>query len=146
MKTPQETIGAVNPRGFTMIEIMVVVAIMGILAALIIPNVVGQDDKARVTAVKSDMRALASSLDLYKLDNFSYPTTEQGLEALVNKPEGARNWPPGGYLKSIPKDPWHRDYIYVSPGNSGPYDLISLGADGVEGGEGYAADMNVNDL
>jgi len=145
MKKYQETIVSFNPRGFTMIEIMVVVAIMGILAALIIPNVVGQDDKARVTAVKSDMSSISSALDLYKLDNFSYPTTEQGLEALAVKPEGARNWPPGGYLKKIPEDPWHRPYIYVSPGNTGPYDLISLGSDGAEGGEGYGADININD-
>jgi general secretion pathway protein G len=128
--------------GFTLIEVMVVVVILGILATLVVVNVVGSDDKARVTAAKSDLSAISQALDLFKLDNFTYPTTDMGLQALVIAPENARNFPAGGYLKKMPVDPWGNPYQYFAPGSGGaPYDLMSYGADGVEGGEGNAADI-----
>ena len=133
--------------GFTLIEIMVVVVIIGILGALIIPNVIGRDDQARVTAAENDLRAIANALDIYKLDNFHYPSTDQGLEALVRPPSGfpeAKNWNPNGYLKKPPEDPWGTPYIYVASGRS--FELYSLGADGAEGGEGYAGDLRYEDL
>lgn len=133
-------------QGFTMIEIMVVIAILGILAAMIVPNVAGRDDKARVQVARSDIKSIASALELYKMDNFAYPSTDQGLEALVNQPSGADNWAEGGYLQKLPKDPWQREYQYISPGASGPFDLISLGADGQEGGESYSADITLSDI
>jgi type II secretion system protein G len=131
-------------QGFTLIEIMVVVVIIGILAALIGPNMFGKTDQARVTAAKSNLQGIRNALDLYKLDNFRYPTTDQGLEALVKESPEAKNWPQGGYLRSteVPKDPWDNPYIYIAPGTDMPYDLISLGADGKEGGEGNDADIN----
>ena len=132
-------------RGFTLIEIMVVVVIIGILAALIAPNIIGRDDQARVTAAKSDLNAIAQALELYKMDNFRYPGTDAGLEALVKQPPDAKHWPQGGYLAAIPQDPWGNPYVYIQPGVNGPYDLISLGADGKEGGEGYDADINLRD-
>ena len=134
--------------GFTLIEVLVVVVIMGLLIGLIGPNVLGQVDKAKVTTAKADMSTLSSALDMYKLDNHFYPTTDQGLEALVNKPSGSpapKNWNSQGYLKGteIPSDPWDGEYLYFSPGDDGrPYELISLGADGREGGEGYGADLS----
>lgn len=134
-----------SQRGFTLIEIMVVVVIIGILAALIAPNIIGRDDQARVTAAKSDINAVAQALDMYKMDNFRYPTTDMGLEALVKQPPEAKNWPQGGYLPTVPKDPWGNPYVYLSPGVGGPYDLTSLGADGREGGEGYDADISLRD-
>lgn len=135
---------ASRQQGFTLIEIMVVVVIIGILAALIAPNIIGRDDQARVAAARSDLQAISQALDMYKMDNFRYPTTELGLDALVNQPAEARNWPQGGYLKSKPVDPWGTDYLYVSPGATGAYALSSYGADGREGGEGYDADINVH--
>lgn len=132
-------------RGFTLIEIMVVVVIIGILAALIAPNIIGRDDQARVTAAKSDLNAIAQALDMYKMDNFRYPGTDLGLEALVKQPAEAKNWPQGGYLPTMPQDPWGNPYVYVQPGVNGPFDLISRGADGREGGEGYDADINLRD-
>ena len=137
-------------KGFTLIEVLVVVVIMGLLIGLIGPNVIGQVDKARVTTAKADMATLSSALDMYKLDNNIYPTTDQGLEALVAKPSGSpapRNWNPDGYLagNSIPQDPWGGEYLYFSPGEEGPYDLLSLGADGTDGGENYAADLSIWD-
>ena len=131
--------------GFTLIEIMVVVVIIGILAALIAPNIIGRDDQARVAAARSDLQAIRQALDLYKMDNFRYPDTDAGLGALVNEPEGAKNWPQGGYLHNMPKDPWGNAYVYVSPGTKGPFDLLSLGADGKEGGEDYDADISAFD-
>lgn len=131
--------------GFTLIEIMVVIVILGVLGALVIPNIIGRTGEARVTAAKSDMRAIANALDLYKLDNFNYPSTDQGLQALVTQPGGfpeAKNWNPDGYLKKLPKDPWGNDYQYISPGRNGKYDLFSLGSDGRPGGEKEAADLN----
>lgn len=133
-------------RGFTLIEVMIVVAILGVLATLVVVNVGGQTDKANITAAKSDLQAISQALDLYKLDNFRYPTTDQGLEALVDKPDNARNWPEGGYLKKPPTDPWQNPYVYISPGVDGPYDLYSMGADGAEGGEGPSGDISINDL
>jgi type II secretion system protein G len=141
---PMRTLPTSRQQGFTLIEIMVVVVIIGILGALIVPNLIGRADEARVTAAKTDLRAIANALDLYRLDNFTYPTTEQGLEALVKKPSGqpeAPNWNPDGYLKKLPKDPWGREYLYISPGTQGAFDLYSLGADGREGGQGTAADI-----
>lgn len=137
---------ALRQQGFTLIEVMIVVAILGILATLVVVNVAGNTDKALVTATKSDLQSIKQALDLYKLDNYRYPTTEQGLEALVIKPDTARNWPEGGYLSKVPLDKWDNPYVYISPGANGPFDLYSLGADGAEGGEGIGADISVHDL
>jgi len=129
--------------GFTLIEIMVVVAIIAILGAAVVPKIMNNPDKARVVRAKTDIGQIAQALELYKLDNYAYPSTDQGLMALVEKPTGdpePANWS-DGYLKSLQKDPWGRDYIYVSPGENGDFDLISLAADGVEGGEGTGADI-----
>ena len=133
-------------RGFTMIELMVVIVILGILAAAVVPQLVGRDDKARVTVATSDVRNISNALSMYKLDNTNFPSTEEGIEALVNEPENARNWAPGGYLPKLPKDPWGNEYIYISPGINGPYDLYSYGADGVEGGNDYDEDISLEDI
>lgn len=128
--------------GFTLIELMVVVVILAILAAFVVPMVMDRPDEARIVKAKQDIAAISSALDLYKLDNHRYPTTDQGLEALVSKPATdpiPPNWKP--YLKQLPKDPWGRPYQYVSPGEHGPFDLYTLGADGEEGGEGADADI-----
>ena len=131
--------------GFTLIEIMVVLVIIAILSALIAPQILGRVDEARVTAARQDIQTIGTALDFYRMDNFKYPTTDQGLEALVNKPDdpSVRNWRPEGYLKarSVPKDPWGNEYRYISPGSRGAYDLYSLGADGEQGGEGADADV-----
>ena len=130
-------------KGFTLLEIIVVVAIIAILAAYIAPKVVGRVDDARVSKAKSDIRVLESSLELYKLDNFVYPSNEMGLGALVNKPsgEGTKNWRDGGYIKKLAKDPWGSEYLYIYPGSNGEFDVYSLGADAAVGGEGEAADI-----
>ena len=131
-------------RGFTLIEVMVVVVILGILAAIVVPKIMGRPDEARVTKAKQDIRAVEAALNLYKLDNFTYPSTDQGLEALVTRPTGspeAPNWKDGGYLPRLPKDPWAHEYLYLSPGVHGEVDIYTLGADGREGGEGVAADI-----
>jgi general secretion pathway protein G len=136
-------------RGFTLIEIIVVVSIIAILAALIGPQVLGQVDKARLTKARQDIQSLETALDLYKLDNFKYPTTDQGLEALVKKPDdpSVRNWKPGGYIKKMSKDPWGNEYRYLSPGtHGGDYDLYTLGADGEAGGDGTDADIGNWDI
>lgn len=130
--------------GFTLIEIMVVIVILGILAAVIVPRVLDRPDTARLVKAKQDLRTLESALNLYRLDNYRYPSTEQGLEALVNKPSGepeARNWQPGGYIDRLPLDPWQRPYLYLSPGENGDIDIYTLGANGVPGGEGIDADI-----
>jgi general secretion pathway protein G len=128
--------------GFTLIEIMVVVVIIGILAALIAPNVISRIDEAQKTKVNQDIRAIESALKLYRLDRFKYPSTEEGLAALVTAPTDATvPWPAGGYLDRIPKDPWDRPYLYVQPGKNGEFDVFTLGRDGVEGGEGVDADV-----
>jgi general secretion pathway protein G len=129
--------------GFTLIEIMVVVVILGILAALVAPNVIRRIDDARVAKAKQDIRAYETALNLYRMDNFRYPTTEQGIEALVTRPvdPNIRNWKDGGYIDGIKKDPWGNDYAYIAPGSHGDYDLYTLGADGQPGGEGQDADI-----
>ncbi len=133
---------ASRQQGFTLIEIMVVVVILGILAALIAPSVINRIDDAQVVAARQDIRAIESALKLYKLDNFRYPTTEEGLDALVTRPNNpAAKWPEGGYLARLPKDPWNRPYLYLQPGNKGPIDIYSLGRDGQPGGEGPDADI-----
>ncbi|MAL99335.1 type II secretion system major pseudopilin GspG [Hydrocarboniclastica marina] len=132
--------------GFTLIEIMVVMVILGLLVAVVAPNLMGRSDQARVTVAKTQMKQVSNALDLYKLDNNRYPSTEQGLNALVEKPTGTpepRNWNPDGYMPSVPRDPWDNPYDYSSPGMTRAYDLISYGADGREGGEGDAADLNI---
>lgn len=129
--------------GFTLLEIIVVVAIIAILAAYIAPKVAGRVDDARISKAKSDIRVLESSLELYKLDNFVYPSSEQGLDALVNKPSGIelKNWRDGGYIKKLNKDPWGNEYQYQFPGSNGDFDVFSLGADNAVGGTGEAADI-----
>ncbi len=131
-------------RGFTLIEIMVVVTIIAILIAIVAPRVMDQPDKAAAVRARADIAAIATGLNLYKLDNFTYPSTDQGLAALVTKPGGqpeAPNWKAGGYMDRVPKDPWQRDYVYLSPGQHGEIDVYSLGRDGQPGGEGPAADV-----
>ncbi|EIK55049.1 general secretion pathway protein G [Stutzerimonas stutzeri TS44] len=135
--------------GFTLIEIMVVVVILGILAALVVPQVMSRPEQAKVTVAKGDIKAVAAALDMYKLDNFAYPSTQQGLEALVSKPTGnpqPKNWNRDGYLKRLPKDPWGNDYQYLSPGTRGQFDLYSFGADGKPGGSDLNADIGSWDL
>lgn len=133
--------------GFTLIEIMVVVVILGILAALIAPNVISRIDDAQITKVRQDIRALESALKLYRLDNFRYPTTDQGLDALVTPPaDPSARWPEGGYLDRIPRDPWERPYLYVSPGRESEYEIYTLGRDGQQGGEGLDADIGNTEL
>ncbi|MGE0386309.1 MAG: type II secretion system major pseudopilin GspG [Gammaproteobacteria bacterium] len=135
---------AARQRGFTLIEIMVVVVILGILAAIVVPRVMSRPDEARVVKAGQDIRALGAALGLYKLDVFTYPTTDQGLEALVKRPadlQAAARWKEGGYVERLPADPWGNPYQYLQPGTHGEYDLYSLGADGLPGGEGFAADI-----
>ena len=130
--------------GFTLIEIMVVVVIIGLLAAVILPNVFGNDEKAQITKAKSDIQAIEAGLTMYKLDNYKYPSTDIGLQALVQRPNDptVRNWREGGYLRRISMDPWGNPYQYVFPGTHGQdYDLYSFGADSQEGGEGKNADI-----
>jgi general secretion pathway protein G len=134
-------------RGFTLIEILVVVVIIGILGAVIVPNLLGRPDQARITAAQSDLRNLANALDIYRLDNHQYPSTEQGLEALVRKPSGfpePKNYNPDGYVKKLPTDPWGSPYVYERGGSG--FNLFSLGADGAEGGSGLNADIRFEDL
>ena len=130
--------------GFTLIEIMVVVIIIGLLAAVIVPQFLGRVDDARVTKAKQDVQAMQTALTMFKLDNYVYPSTDMGLKALAQKPDTAtvKNWRPGGYLQHVNKDPWGNEYQYHLPGtHGGEYDLFSLGADGKPGGEGYDADI-----
>ena len=136
-------------HGFTLIEIMVVVVILAVLGALVVPNIIDKVDQARVTRAKADIRAIETALDLYRLDNFKYPTTEQGLQALVKQPADPTltNYRTGGYLPSLPKDPWNRTYQYVSPATGGgDYEITSLGRDGQPGGDGYDADISSANL
>lgn len=128
-------------RGFTLIEVMVVVVILSILAAIIVPRIMDRPDKARMVKAQADIHALESALNLYRLDNHNYPTTDQGLDALVQKPADAPSWKEGGYVDHMPKDPWGRPYQYLNPGTHGAIDIFSLGADGQPGGEGKDADV-----
>ena len=131
-------------RGFTLIEIMVVVVIIGILVGIVAPNIMKRTENAKTVKAKQDIRSLETALDLYRMDNFYYPSTEQGLDALIRPPQSepqARNWQDGGYLKRLPKDPWGRDYQYLSPGVNGEVDIFSMGRDGRPDGEGPDADI-----
>lgn len=131
-------------RGFTLIEIMVVVVIMGVLAALVVPRLMGRADDARILAAKQDIATLMQALKLYRLDNQRYPTNEQGLQALVTRPSGGPappNWKSGGYLDRLNKDPWGNPYQYQSPGSRAEVDVYSYGADGKSGGTGNDADI-----
>lgn len=130
--------------GFTLIEVMVVVVILAILAALIVPKLMGRPDEARAVAAKQDIATIVQALRLYRLDNARYPTSEQGLAALVSRPTIApvpTNWKAGGYLERLPKDPWGNPYLFLNPGIRGEIDVFSFGADGVAGGEGTDADV-----
>jgi general secretion pathway protein G len=131
-------------RGFTLIEVMVVVVILGILAALVVPKIMSRPDEARRVKAQQDIRALEAALKLYKLDNFTYPSTDQGLEALVARPTSQpepRKWKEGGYLDRLPKDPWGYPYLYLSPGVHGEIDIWSQGADGQPDGAGMDAEV-----
>ena len=136
-----------DAHGFTLIELMVVIVILGILAGLIVPRIMGRPEEAKQLKAKIQIESLETTLKLYRLDNGTYPDTQQGLQALVEKPEAGNiptKWREGGYLEKgrLPKDPWGRDFIYLSPGTYGEYDLISYGADGVPGGDGKNKDIN----
>lgn len=136
-------------RGMTLIEVMVVIVILGVLAALIVPSVISRPEEARVIAAKQDVATIVQALKLYRLDNHRYPTTEQGLQALVAPPTLAPlapNWKAGGYLERLPKDPWGNAYNYLSPGVRGEIDVFSYGADGTQGGTGRDADIGSWDL
>jgi len=136
--------------GFTLLELMVVIVILGILASFVVPNLLGNKEKADQQKAVTDIVALENALDMYKLDNSVYPTTEQGLEALVSAPSPEpRNYRAGGYIRRLPTDPWGNDYQYISPGTQGHVDIFTLGADGEEGGEGINADIgnwNIQDF
>ena len=136
-----------NKKGFTLIELMVVIVILGILAGLIVPRIMGRPDEARRAKARIQIESLETALKLYKLDNGNYPSTEQGLNALVEPPTvgtPVKNWRQGGYLEKgkVPKDPWDNDFVYISPGAHGDFDLISRGADGEPDGEGKNKDIN----
>lgn len=131
-----------NNKGFSLIEIMVVVVILGILASLVVPKIIHRPDEARIVKAKQDILAIQSALDLYKLDNGVYPTTDQGIQALVEKPNTnpePKDWKP--YLQSAPKDPWGRDYLYLNPGEHAEVDIFTFGADGQPGGDGVNAEI-----
>ena len=134
-------------RGFTLIEILVVIVILSILGGLAAQTLLSRPDAARVQAAQTDLRTLSAALDVYRLDNYRYPSSDQGLEALVQRPSGspeAKNWNPSGYLKKLPSDPWGAAYLYEN--RDGRIELTSLGADSAEGGEGNAADIRLSDL
>ena len=133
-----------NQKGFTLIEILIVVVILSILAITVVPQFLDQPAKARVARAQSDIQSLNKALSLYKLDNYNYPSTSQGLQALTAKPSGqpqAKNWKPGGYIERMIQDPWGNPYQYLNPGNHGGIDIYSLGADGQPGGEGDNQDI-----
>jgi general secretion pathway protein G len=131
--------------GFTLIELMVVIVILGLLAALVVPKLIGRTEEAKRTQARIQIKNISQAVELFKLDNGFYPSTEQGIEALVRAPEAGRipnNYRRGGYLERVPKDPWGNEYIYLSPGTYGDYDIMSYGADAAPGGEGEDADIN----
>ncbi len=139
----------VNKRGFTLIEILVVVIILGLLAAIVAPRIIGRTDEAKVKSTQVQIRQLEGALNLYRLDNGIYPTTDQGLESLVTKPTISpvpNKWREGGYIPKVPKDPWGYPYVYLSPGTHGDFDLVSYGADGEPGGESWNKDIKNWDL
>ena len=135
-----------SQSGFTLIEMIVVIFILGLLATYVAPKIIGKTDDAKIVKAKADIQSLETALDIYKLDMGSYPSTEQGLTALIEKPSSGNvaRWSDGGYLKKrkISKDPWGNEYVYVSPGSNGDVDLSSYGADGIPGGEGNDKDIN----
>lgn len=142
--TNMQTINSRAHGGFSLIEILVVVVIIGILAAVVVPRVMDEPEKARATKAKQDVQALVTALNMYKLDNFNYPSTEQGLEALVRPPSGqppAPNWKEGGYIQRLPTDPWGNEYQYLNPGVHGEIDVWSYGANGTAGGEGIDGEI-----
>lgn len=142
MVSRNTTLKIAASRGFTLVEVMVVVVILGILATLVLPRVIGNTDQARQTAAQQDIRAMEMALNLYRLDNYKYPTTDQGLNALVNAPDSdMRNYKKGGYIDRARTDPWQNPYQYIYPGQNGEFDLFSYGADGRPGGEGMDADI-----
>jgi len=146
IRTPPRTVHACPRRraGFTLIEVMVVVAILAILASVVVLQVMDRPGEARQAAARADIKTIVNALNLYRLDNYAYPSTEQGLAALVSRPSGepeARNWRAGGYLDRVPVDPWQREYLYLNPGQRGAFDVYTLGADGRPGGEGENADV-----
>ena len=146
-RRPNTAITDKRSGGFTLIEILIVVVIIGILGAVIVPNLLGRPDQARLTAAQGDIRSLANALDIYRLDNYQYPSTDQGLEALVTKPTGfpePKNYNQDGYLQKLKTDPWGSPYVYERDSNR--FLLYSLGADGGEGGEGLNADIRFADL
>lgn len=145
MSSTQQS-AASGARGFTLIEIMVVVVIIGLLAAIVAPNLIGNIDRAAITRAKADIRTIDNALNLYRLDNFRYPSTDEGLQALVTNPgeASAPNWKQ--YLRGVPPDPWNNEYLYLSPGQHGDFDVFSYGADGQEGGEDINADLGNWDL
>ena len=137
----------INRAGFTLIELMVVIVILGILAGLIIPRIMGRPEEAKQLKAKIQIESLETALNLYKLDNGMYPDTQQGLQALIEKPEtgvAPKKWREGGYLEKgkLPKDPWGNEFVYLSPGANGDFDITSFGADGVPGGDGKDKDIN----
>ncbi|HKE44981.1 MAG TPA: type II secretion system major pseudopilin GspG [Steroidobacteraceae bacterium] len=140
----QSRVAPHRDAGFTLIEILVVVVIIGILAAIVAPRIMSRIDDAQIAKARQDIRVYETALNLFRLDNYKYPTTDQGLQALVQQPAdpGIRNWKQGGYVDSLKKDPWGYDYQYVYPGTHGSeYDLFTLGADNQPGGEGINADI-----
>lgn len=142
----RNTIG--RQSGFSLIEIMVVVVIIGLLASIVAPMVLDRADEARINKVRADFKSIQTALNLYRIDNYVYPSSEQGLEALVSKPTASpipRNWRSTGYIDQVPMDPWGNPYLYMSPGETREYDIYTLGADGVSGGEGQNADLSVWD-
>ncbi|MFT5719910.1 MAG: general secretion pathway protein G [Motiliproteus sp.] len=141
---PNGSIPRIRQQGFTLLEIMVVIVILGLLVAVVAPNVLQNQDKAMVQKTRADIAILEQALDLYKLDNFSYPSTDQGLESLVSKPNGnpePKRYNRNGYIKRLPNDPWGNPYQYLQPGVHNPVDIFSVGADGELGGEELAADI-----
>ena len=139
-----ENFPSLTTQGFTLIELLVVLVIIGILARYVGPRIMGHPEEAKRTMAAAQISAIETAIESYKLDNGSYPTTEQGLQALVTAPAGAAKWRKGGYMKKgkVPKDPWGNDYIYLSPGSHSDFDLMSYGADGESGGEDENADVN----